>query len=1122
MIRKELIITIFFVFNLLFLRTLDAIDWTTETVDSYGNVGSYTSLAIDKDGWPHISYYDVSSRDLKYAYKDDSGWHRLTVDATGVVGRWTSIVLDSLDYPHISYFDDINDDLKYAYKDNSGWHIETVNSYGSVGSGSEIALDSDGYPHIVYYGNYDGHRRIKYAFKDFSGWHTSTAVWDISGQNWTGTPFSIALDIYDYPHISYFDDNDLKYIYKRGTSWHYKTVETGCREGSGSSIALDQNGYPHIAYNRESGEDLKYAYKDETGWHLYTVDSDGSVGDCPSIALDYQSYPHISYYHQGDNDLKYAYKDNTGWHAQKVRSYNNVGMWSSIALNYSGEPHISYYDDTNDNLKFARPQTYGLGPFTILSPSNGSWANSEPTFIWEACSYQGDSLSHYELWVDGAWNKDVPKTRTFSEPASSLSSGWHTWKVKAVKLDGNSIWSNESWSVRIDATHPISFNINSPDDNTWTSDRMPTLTWQGSTDSESGLKEYRLYIDGSLARTGISPDSISTTPLWNLSSGDHTWHIVAVDNAGNITQSNQTWTIKVDYTGPNYFSLLAPNNSIYTGVDTPTFRWKSATDAGVGISQYQLWINNSMIDSISADVELDTMTFTIDTSMALNHGSHRWYIKAFDKLGNYKNSTTRYLHVDITPPNPFSLQTPVDSAIVSLPTPNFNWYSTSDYTPTASGLAKYQLWIDDSLNVDNLTVTSSAPSIPLAEGYHSWSVKAIDNVGNIRNSNETWTVILEWNPPTAFDLSFPANGDTVLLSSPVLSWHPSADAGSGIQKYQLWLNNNLNLDNIPPTDTSATPANPLENGQYNWFVKTVDFAGNTTSSTSIRNFVVNIDYTPPVSQITYPADGDTIGGISVEIQGTSTDGPGIGVDSVFLHTNDGQTWHLAQKVNEDYDNWTYLWENLNYGDYIIRSRAKDFGGNLEIPGDSVRIHVKNSLPFVVNPLPDLTLIEDGSDTSLLSLDSVFSDLNIGDTLSYTYGVIPPAAGFNITINKSTHIPTVKLEENWNGNAQVIFSAMDNQSDIIQDTVLINVLPVNDAPVITSADSVSATEDIYFKYLATASDIEDSSIAFTFKNLPCWLSSDADSVYGTPTEGIKDTSFIVIVSDGELNDTLTVF
>jgi len=87
----------------------------THFVDKTGGVGKCTSIALDTSGKPHISYFNETNDDLKYAAFDGASWNIATVDSTGDVGEWTSIALDANDYPHISYYDNSNDDLKCAF-----------------------------------------------------------------------------------------------------------------------------------------------------------------------------------------------------------------------------------------------------------------------------------------------------------------------------------------------------------------------------------------------------------------------------------------------------------------------------------------------------------------------------------------------------------------------------------------------------------------------------------------------------------------------------------------------------------------------------------------------------------------------------------------------------------------------------------------------------------------------------------------------------------------------------------------------------------------------------------------------------------------------------------------------
>ena len=335
--------------------------WQKTTVDSYGRVGRYTSLALDSNDNPHISYHDWNNRSLKYAKWTGSSWSIETVDKNGTRGWDTSIALDDRGYPHISYHNYTNHNLTYARWNGSAWIVESVdgNSWNP-----SMALDSHGNPHISYVNGTDAD--LKYAKWNGTAWIIETV--DYPGRvGSVGSYSSLALDGNDNPHISYQNwtsttDTQLKYAKWNGSAWNIEVVESGGGSlRARTSLALDSNNNPHISYcewfnwsGPERNCYIKYARWNGSAWNIETVDFAGDVGGRNSIALDSNDNPHVSYSESIDDDtLKYARRTKDSWNIETVDLNLLVGSLS-LALDTNDNPHVSYSDLTNEDLKYAK------------------------------------------------------------------------------------------------------------------------------------------------------------------------------------------------------------------------------------------------------------------------------------------------------------------------------------------------------------------------------------------------------------------------------------------------------------------------------------------------------------------------------------------------------------------------------------------------------------------------------------------------------------------------------------------------------------------------------------------------------------------------------------------------
>lgn len=422
-------------------------DWHIETVDSDGQVGTYSSIKLDEQGYPHISYLSILDDDLKYAYWTGSEWAIQTVDTEG--GYSGFLDLDSSDYAHISYRNSNAGNLKYARWTGTNWDIQTVDTAGNTGMYTSIALDSYDHPHISYY--VYGPGNLLYAHWTGSEWEIQTvdSEGDV-GYNCT----SITIDSDDHPHIAYRDESlgDLKYACWTGSEWDIQVVDSVGDVGKYPSIQLDSEGYPHISHYDRDNDDLRYARWTGDHWELEAVDTPGNMGWCTCLVLDSLDHAHISYRDCTYWNLKYAHWTGSYWNIQTV---DNTGQYgganTSIDLSSRGYPYITHYDTGINDLRIV----WYAYLFHLLSPETGEIIETTtPELDWENTA-DPDHQS-FTLW----WGTD-PDFDTFNEETGITDSQYQItsgiedgdtiyWRVKSLHGSGE-CWAEEmDWCFIVD------------------------------------------------------------------------------------------------------------------------------------------------------------------------------------------------------------------------------------------------------------------------------------------------------------------------------------------------------------------------------------------------------------------------------------------------------------------------------------------------------------------------------------------------------------------------------------------------------------------------------------------------------------------------------------------------
>lgn len=293
---------------------------------------------------------------------------------------------------------------------------------------------------------------------------------------------------------------------------------------------------------------------------------------------------------------------------------------------------------------------------------------------------------------------------------------------------------------------------------------------------------------------------------------------------------------------------------------------------------------------------------------------------------------------------------------ISLISPgNGMWQSSTplfSFNPeNISGASKLMILVDGNYLADELPLSSTSYKIPqnsaLTNGWHTWTVRALDKSGNYLQASQTLSINVDAEPPLDFNLKIPSDSLWTNGSFPYFEWTSSADNGSGLMMYQLFNNDSLTKDSIAPLSTQ-TSATLLTDGKYIWYIKAIDSVGNSKQSKNSQ--IVFVDKTPPVSSITLPLNNQVLKSDTLFIEGSSNDAKdgatGIGVHYVLLSKNGGLNWDTVFTSSQKQSGiivWRKTYSNFSSGSFTIISKSIDWLENTEVNTPSVTVIVPSKL-----------------------------------------------------------------------------------------------------------------------------------------------------------------------------------
>ncbi|WP_262250442.1 putative Ig domain-containing protein, partial [Parapedobacter soli] len=180
----------------------------------------------------------------------------------------------------------------------------------------------------------------------------------------------------------------------------------------------------------------------------------------------------------------------------------------------------------------------------------------------------------------------------------------------------------------------------------------------------------------------------------------------------------------------------------------------------------------------------------------------------------------------------------------------------------------------------------------------------------------------------------------------------------------------------------------------------------------------------------------------------------------------------------------------------------------------------------VNDTPTIS----GTPATTVNQDAAYSftptaaDIDAGDVLTFSIANKPDWAAFDAATGELSGTPS---NDDVGITTGIIISVSDGAASASLPAFDLEVVNVNDAPTISGTPATTANQDVAYRFVPTAADIDAGDVlTFSIANKPDWATFNATTGELSGTPGNDDvgvtTGIIITVSDGAASASLPAF